>query len=75
MKLLKALAMGGPVGLIHAAREAWIANRITHISAMLDRERALHRANTANLRGELNQLAMRQVRATQRASAFWRSLS
>lgn len=74
MKLFKAIVKGGPVGLVHALREAWIANRIKAVSTMLDRERELHRENTQQLRAELHKLALRQVQATQRAATFWRAL-
>lgn len=74
MKLIKALVQGGPVGLAHAMREAWIAHRINAVANMLDQEQVLHRENTTQLRAELHKLALRQVRYTQRAAAFWRAL-
>lgn len=75
MKLFKALAQGGPVGLAHAVREAWIAHRIRHVSTMLEQETALHRENTAMLHREMNRLLLRQANAAQRAATYWRGLS
>jgi cell division protein FtsL len=75
MKLFKALAQGGPVGLAHAVREAWIAHRIRQVITMLDQETALHRENQAMLNMEMNRLLLRQANAAQRAATYWRGLS
>lgn len=75
MTLFKCLAQGGPVGLAHALREAWIAHRIRRVALFLDQERDLHREHMAQLHAELRRQAQRQVSATQRAAAFWRALS
>ena len=75
MKLFKALAQGGPVGLVHAVREAWIAHRIRHVSAMQAQEAALLSENTAMLHQEMNRLLLRQANAAQRAATYWRGLS
>lgn len=75
MKLFKALAQGGPVGLAHAVREAWIAHRIRHVSGLMEHERELHRENTAMLRAEMSRLVLRQANAAQRAATYWRGLS
>lgn len=75
MKLFKAFVHGGPVGLAHAVREAWIAHRIRQVSSHLDMERELHREHTAQLQHELKGLMLRQVTVTQRAASFWRAMS
>lgn len=75
MKLFKALIQGGPVGLAHTVREAWIARRIRQVSALMDQERELHRMHTQQLRTEFNRLLLRQAHITQRATSFWRALS
>lgn len=75
MKFFKAVTLGGPLGLAHALREAWVARRIRHIAWCIDQERSLHRAHMAQLRREQLALELRQAAITQRASAFWRSLS
>lgn len=74
MNFFKRLAQGGPVGLVHALREAWVAHQIRHVSMLMERERSLHLEHMAQLRGELNRLVLRQANATQRAAAFWRAL-
>ncbi len=75
MPLFKSFVHGGPVGLAHAIREAWIAKRIRQVSTLIDLERELHREQTAQLRLELNRLLLRQADATQRATSFWRAMS
>ena len=75
MNFLKTLALGGPVGLAHALREAWLARRMRRICTFMDRERALHREHMAQLRTELSALAERQADGAQRAARFWRALS
>lgn len=75
MKLFKALAQGGPLGLAHVLREAWIAHRLHRISTLMERERALHRLHMSQLRAERDRLALHQVSTTQRAAAFWRAMS
>lgn len=75
MKLFKSIVKGGPVGLLHAIREAWIENQIRSTAQMLNCERDLHRKNMQQLHSELNRLLLRQSNATQRAASFWRGLS
>lgn len=75
MTLFKALIQGGPLGLAHAVREAWIAHRIHQVSNHLDMERELHREHTAQLQHELKSLMLRQASVTQRATSFWRAMS
>ena len=75
MTLFKALVQGGPVGLVHALREAWIAHRIRQVSANLEQERELHRAHTTLLSLEMKRLLMRQTEVTHRATSFWRAMS
>lgn len=75
MKLFKALAQGGPVGFAHALREAWIAHRLRRVRTLMDRERSLHRLHIAQLRAELDRLALRQVGITHRAASYWKALS
>ncbi len=74
MKLFKALIQGGPLGLFHALREAWVSNRIYRVVALMDQERELHRQNTELLRGEMQRLLLRQAHINQRAAAYWREL-
>lgn len=74
MTIFKRFAKGGPVGIVHALREAWTAHQIRHVSMLMERERSLHLEHTAQLRGELNRLVLRQANAAQRAAAFWRAL-
>ena len=74
MKLFKTLMKGGPVGLAHAVREAWIAHRISQVSELMDRESDLHRLHAQQLRSEFNRLLLRQAEATQRAASLWRAL-
>lgn len=74
MTIFKSLAKGGPVGLVHAVREAWLASRIRHISALMDNERDLHREHMQQLRTEFNRLLLRKAGANQRATSFWREL-
>ncbi len=75
MNVLKMLAIGGPVGLAHAVREAWVARRIRLVATYMDRERDLHREHMAQLRNELDALVSQQIRATARATSFWKGLS
>lgn len=75
MKLFKAIAQGGPVGLAHAIREAWLARRIRRVSILMDRERQLHREHMAQLRAELDSLAVAKTSATNEAARYWRALS
>ena len=75
MNVLKAIAIGGPVGLAHAVREAWVARRIRRIATYMDRERALHREYMAQLRAELDALQAQQISSTARAASFWKGLS
>lgn len=75
MNFLKTLALGGPVGLAHALREAWLERRMRRICTYMDRERALHREHMAQLRAELSALAQRQASSAQRAARYWRALS
>ncbi len=73
MQLFKALTPGGLQGLAHALREAWIARRIARVRQHMERERALHLEQMAQLRAELDALQLRQVRTTARAALFWRA--
>ena len=75
MNLLKILILGGPLGLAHALREAWVARRIRRIATYMDRERALHREYMAQLRAELDALQARQISSAARAASFWKGLS
>ena len=75
MNVLKTIAIGGPLGLAHALREAWIARRMRRIATLIERERALHRENMALLRAELDALQSRQISTTARAASFWKGLS
>lgn len=75
MNVSKSFVLGGPVGIAHALREAWIARRIRRVALYMDRERALHRAHMAQLRAELDALLARQISATARATSFWKGLS
>ena len=70
----KALLLGGPLGLAHALREAYIARRIRRVAVCMDRERELHRMHMAQMRKELDALAQRQNSAAQRAAAHWSAL-
>ncbi len=73
--VLKTLAQGGPVGVAHALREAWLAHRIRRVSLYMNRECALHREHMAQLRAELDALHARQISANARATGFWKGLS
>lgn len=75
MKLMEALAKGGPVGLLHAARQAWLERRLRRISVFMERERALHQDHMAALRHEWTQVLDAQQRATAHAGQFWKALS
>lgn len=75
MNVLKAIAIGGPVGLAHVVREAWVARRIRRIAIYMDRERALHREHMDQLRAELDALQAQQISSTARATSFWKGLS
>lgn len=75
MNVLKTIVVGGPLGLAHALREAWIARRIRSTATLMDRERALHREHMAQLRAELDALCSRQISSTARATSFWKGLS
>lgn len=75
MTLFKAITQGGPVGLVHAMRQAWLARRIRRVSTMMDRERLLHREHMAQLRAELDHLAAAKTAATNDAAQYWRALS
>ncbi|UCV00723.1 hypothetical protein [Acidovorax radicis] len=75
MNLLKTIVIGGPVGLAHALREAWVARRVRSISTYMDRERDLHREHMAQLRAELDAMQAKQVSSTARAASFWKGLS
>ena len=75
MTVLKTLVQGGPVGIAHALREAWLARRIRRVSTYMTRERELHREHVDQLRAELDALLARQVSATHRAASYWRALS
>lgn len=74
MTFFKSFIHGGPLGLAHALREAWIARRIRQVSALMDQERELHRMHTQQLRTEFNRLLLRQAHINQRATSFWRAL-
>lgn len=74
MKVLKAIVQGGPMGLGHALREAWLARRIARVSACMDRERVLHRESMAQLRAEMDSLLLAKAGVVQRAAAFWKEL-
>lgn len=73
--LFKTFVVGGPLGLAHALREAWLAHRIHRVSTYITRERALHREHMEQLRAEQDALLARQVSATHRATSFWKGLS
>lgn len=75
MNALKTLILGGPVGLAHAVREAWVARRLRRVASLMDRERALHREHMAQLRAELDALESSHISATARAASFWKGLS
>ena len=75
MTLFKAITQGGPVGLAHALREAWLARRIRRVSILMDRERQLHREQMAQLRAELDALSVAKTTATNDAASYWRALS
>ena len=75
MTVFKTIPIGGPVGLAHAVREAWVARRIRRIATYMDRERALHREYMAQLRAELDALQAQQISSTARAASFWKGLS
>lgn len=75
MNVLKTLILGGPVGLAHAVREAWVARRLRRVATLMDRERALHREHMAQLRAELDALQSRQISSSARAASFWKGLS
>ncbi|MFT4243535.1 MAG: hypothetical protein QM569_14780 [Acidovorax sp.] len=72
---LKIYIQGGPVGLSHALREAWLDHRLRRVCTLMDRERALHREHMAQLRAELDALQARQISSTTRATSFWKGLS
>lgn len=72
---LKTLIIGGPVGIAHALREAWLAGRMRRVSLYMDRERALHREHMAQLRAELDSLQASKTSAAARAASYWRALS
>ena len=75
MNVLKTLILGGPVGLAHALREAWVARRLRRVATLMDRERALHREHMAQLCAEMDALRLRQISSTARAASFWKGLS
>lgn len=75
MTLFKAITHGGPVGLVHALRQAWLARRIRRVSMLMDRERQLHREHMALLRAELDALVVAKATATTDAASYWRALS
>lgn len=74
MNYLKTLAFGGPVGVAHALREAWLARRMRRICTYMDRERALHREHMAQLRAELVSVALRRTSGVPRAAQCGRAL-
>lgn len=70
----KALLQGGPVGMFHAMREAYISHRIHRVAILMDQERELHREHIELLRRQMNRLLLRHAHVTQRAASFWRAL-
>lgn len=72
---MNALVRGGPVGLAHTLREAWLARRMRRISLYMYRERELHRKHMAEMKTEMDALIARQQSATARAAAYWSALS
>lgn len=75
MTLFKAITQGGPVGLVHALRQNRLERRIRRVSHLMDRERQLHREHMAQLRAELDRLAVAKTTATNDAASYWRALS
>lgn len=75
MNVFKTLVHGGPVGLAHALREAWLARRMRCVAQLMARERQLHLQHMAQLRAEQDALHLRQISAASRAASFWRALS
>ena len=75
MTLFKAITRGGPVGLVHAVRQAWLARRIRIVSNLMDRERQLHREHMAQLRAELDCLTAASNTAVNDAASHWKALS
>ena len=75
MHLFKLLAKGGPLGLVHSMREAWVARRIQQVTLHMEMERDLHRQAMDHLRFQQRRLLDLQRDITYRAATYWRSLS
>lgn len=75
MTLMETMVKGGPVGLLHAARQAWLERRMRRISVYMDRERAVHREHMAILRHEWTQVLDAQQAAKVQAAQYWKALS
>lgn len=71
----RTLVVGGPVGLFHALRLAYLRHRIAEVRTLLERENQLHRSHTAALCAELNGLIDSQQRTNAAAGEFWRHCS
>lgn len=72
-QLFKALSVRGLQGLAHTLRQALIARRIARVRHHMERERALHLEQMAQLRVELDALQLRQINTTARAARFWKA--
>lgn len=74
MRLLKTLAQGGPMAVIHVLRQALIARRLQRVRSHIQSETALHRAQMAQLRAEQRALVVRLANAEARTTQFWQAL-
>jgi hypothetical protein len=74
MSLLKALTVGGPLGLCHALREAFLNRRLAQINAHMLREREVHQEHMRLLRRQFDQVIDARQAANVRAAQFWKGL-
>lgn len=74
MSPFKALIVGGPVGLCHALREAWLNRRLAQINAHLIREREVHQEHMAMLGHQFDRVIKARLAANVRAAEFWKGL-
>ncbi len=68
---LRITLAGGPVGLAYAMRLAYLRRRITYATTCLQREKEVHRAHTAALNHEINELIGKEQSANICAGQFW----
>ncbi|MBX3588829.1 MAG: hypothetical protein KF796_19530 [Ramlibacter sp.] len=71
-RLFQVVLLGGPVGVIYAAKLWWLRRRAAQISLYIHREHELHRASLASLNRELNAVIGAQQSTNVAAAQFWR---